>query len=250
MFRVAILRMTVASDKAAEFEEETRKQLAVVGEREAGTILYGFFRRSGPASTILPAVANNMTEYIHLMGYESEAAQQLHLDIEHNPDAAWAWGRVFRTFMVAPLTVERYETPDIVTGITRNHAWSPTTMHRFAFHRFKVKEGQGEEFEEQAKKQIQMVTENEKGTVLYSFCRRSNDGSTFLAKSPRSHPEYIHFMAYVDEAAQQLHREIEFRSEGWAWGPIFQSYLEAPLENEAFLADQLVTGITRDQIWA
>lgn len=249
MFRANIFRMTVQADRAAEFEAEARHQLQVVTDREQGTILYGFFKRSGPASSILPAVPNNLTEYVHLMAYRDEAAQQLHLDIEHNPDAEWAWGRVFRTFMAAPLISERFEAPDIVTGVSRNRAWDPSQMHRFAFFRFKVKEGQGEEFEEQAKKQISMVTENEPGTVLYTFLRRSPDGSALLPKSPRSHPEYLHLMAYTDDAAQQLHREIEFRTDGWAWGPIFQSYLEAPLENEGFTSEQLITGITRDAAW-
>jgi quinol monooxygenase YgiN len=250
MFRVNIIRMTVKAEEADAFEKEARKQLQVVTEREPGTILYGFNRRAGPASTILPTVPNNHVEYIHLMGYRDEDAQKLHLEIEHNPDTEWAWGRVFRPFMAAPLVADRFESDDITTGLSRDRAWSPQTMFRFAFHRFKIKEGQGAEFEEQAKKQIEMVQQNEPGTVLYTFCRRSPDGSALLPKPQIVNPEYIHFMAYTDEAAQQLHREIEFRKEGWAWGPVFQSYLDARLENESFTSDQIIIGITRQASWA
>ncbi len=251
MYRVNLLRMTVKADEAEDFETEARKQIQIVTEREAGTLLYGFNRRAGPASTILPAAAANHVDYIHLMAYRDEAAQQLHLDIEHTPDANWAWGKVFRPFMAAPIVAERFEADDIVTGISRNHEWSPGTMFRFAFHRFKVFEGKGEEFEEQAKRQIQMVTENEPGTVLYTFMRRNNDGSALIPKSPAGHPEYIHFMAYVDEAAAQLHREIEHDPKReWAWGPVFRQYLEAPLENEGFLAESVITGVSRDAAWS
>lgn len=250
LFRVNILRMTVAADRAAEFEGECRNQLAIVTEREQGTVLYGFFRRGGPASTILPAAPANHVEYVHLMGYRDEDAQKLHLEIEHNPEAKWAWGRVFRGFMAAPLVSERYETPDIVTGVSRDHQWSPETMFRFAFHRFKVQEGRGEEFEVEAKKQLDIVKSREPGTVLYTFCRRSADGSTLIPKSPAGHPEYLHFMAYRDEAAAQLHREIEFDPNAeWTWGKTFRSFLEAPLENESFPAESLVTGVTRSIEW-
>ena len=250
MFRVNIMRMTVKAEEAENFEAECRKQLQIVSEREPGTILYGFNRRAGAPSTILSGAAANHVEYIHLMGYDSEDAQKLHLEIEHNPEAEWAWGRVFREFMAAPIYAERYEADSMVTGITRNHAWNPGSMFRFAFHRFKVNEGQGPEFEEQAKRQIAMVTENEPGTVLYTFLRRSPDGSALIPKSPNGHPEYLHFMAYVDEAAAQLHREIEHDpNREWAWGPTFRKYLEAPLENEAFMSDQIIVGVTRDQQW-
>jgi len=250
MFRANILRMTVAADKAAEFEAECRNQLRVVTEREAGTILYGFFRRAGAASTILPAVPKNHVEYIHLMGYRDEDAQKLHFKIEHNPEAQWAWGRVFQTFMAAPWVAEHFETADIVTGVSRDHHWEPGTMFRFTFHRFKVQEGRGEEFEREAKKQLDIVKAREPGTVLYTFCRRSPNGSGLLPKSASTHPEYLHFMAYKDEKAAQLHREIEFDPNAeWTWGKTFRGFLEAPLENESILSEGLVTGITRDQVW-
>jgi quinol monooxygenase YgiN len=250
MYRVNIMRMTVKADEAERFEEEAKKQIKIVTEREAGTVLYGFNRRAGAPSTILSGAAANHVEYIHLMGYDTEAAQQLHLDIEHAKDQAWTWGATFRPFMAAPIYAERFESDQITTGITRAHDWNTGSMFRFAFHRFKIKEGMGEEFEEQAKRQLALVRENEPGTVLYSFMRRSTDGSALIPKNSAGHPEYLHFMAYVDEAAAQLHREIEHDpNREWAWGPTFRQYLEAPLENEGFLADQIITGNTKDYWW-
>lgn len=245
MYRVNILRMTIKKGMAEEFEAQAAKQIQKVSENEPGTLLYGFCRRNPNGSTILPKPPVDNPEYIHLMAYKDEAAQQLHLDIERD----W-WGPTFRQYMDGPWVAERFESPDVVTGVSRNKAWNPNEMFRFAFHRFKVKEGMAEEFEAQAARQIGMVSENEPGTVLYTFCRRSPDGSTFLPRSTSGHPEYLHFMAYSDEAAQKRHLEIEHRTEGWAWGPVFRSYLEAPLENEAFAAEQIVTGITRDAAWS
>lgn len=250
MYRVNILRMTVKAEEAEHFEAEARKQIAIVTEREAGTVLYGFNRRSGPASSILPGVPANLVEYVHLMAYDTEAAQQLHLDLEFAKDQAWTWGNTFRPFMAAPIYAERFESDQIITGITRTYNWDPGSMFRLALFRFKIKEGMGDEFEMQAKRQLSMVRENEPGTVLYGFLRRSTDGSALVPKSSAGHPEYLHLMAYADEAAAQLHRDIEHDpNREWAWGPTFRQYLEAPLENEGFLDGQIITGNSKDYWW-
>ena len=245
MYRVNILRMTVKEGMAEEFEEQAAKQIAIVTEREPNTILYGFLRRDPAGSPLFPKPPAKNTEYIHLMAYKDEEAQQLHLDIEKD----W-WGQTFRIYMDGPWVTERFESPDVVTGVSRDRSWDPSTMHRFALHRFKVHEGKGEEFEEQARNQLAVVSEHEPGTVLYNFCRRVPDGSTLLPRSPGGHPEYLHMMAYEDEAAQAHHRELEFRTDAWAWGPVFKTFLEAPLESEGFTSESIVTAVTRDAAWS
>lgn len=248
MFRVNILRMQVKRDQAEEFEEQAKRQIAMVTENEPGTMLYVFCRRTDAASTILPKPPNDITEYIHLMAYRDEEAQKRHLDIEYRKEG-WAWGPTFRQYMAGPWVAERFEAQDIVAGVSRDRQWNPTDMFRFAFHRFKIKEGTAEQFEQDVARQLTIVTEQEPGTILYTFQRRSAEGSALLPKSASGHPEYLHFMAYQDEAAQKRHLELEFREGGWAWGPVFKSYLEAPLENERFSAEAIVTGVSRNAVW-
>lgn len=245
MFGVSVLRMTVSAEKAEEFEEQTRKQIAIVQEREPGTLLYAFCRRNASGSPALPVPAPNAKEYIHLMGYQDEAARDAHVTIERD----W-WGPTFRQYMIAPWVSERFDAASITTGVTRERSWSPGSLHRFAFHRFKIKEGMADEFEEQARKQISVVSEKEPGTVLYTFFRRSTDGSTLLPRSASGNAEYFHMMAYKDEESQAHHRELEHQTEGWAWGPIFRTFLEAPLESEGFTSTDIVTGVTRDAAWS
>jgi hypothetical protein len=152
--------------------------------------------------------------------------------------------------MAAPIYADRFESGDIVTGVSRDHVWTPDSMFRFAFHRFKVAEERAAEFEVEAKRQIDVVREREPGTVLYTFCRRSAEGSSLIPKPQNGQVEYMHLMAYADEAAQKLHLEIEHNPDAeWAWGRVFRSFLVAPLENESFGAEALITGVTRDADW-
>src|SRR5688572_12099293 len=125
--------MVVKAEQAEAFEAEARKQLAIVSEKEPGTILYGFLRREGKASTILGAAAQNFVEYIHPQGYASEDAQKHHLALEFNPEAEWTWGKTFPGFMNGPNLREIANSEDVVAGVSRDHNWSPDNTYRFAF---------------------------------------------------------------------------------------------------------------------
>ena len=61
-------------------------------------------------------------EYLHYMAYDSDDAQALHLKIEHQPEG-WAWGCVFRDFLVAPLESEAFTADSIVSAVMRAKQW-------------------------------------------------------------------------------------------------------------------------------
>ena len=244
MYRVSIMRMTVLDENAEEFEKACAEQVSRVRENEQGTALYAFCKRGPDGSTILGKPKNNRSEYIHVQAYLSEEDDKHHTDLEQE----W-WGPTFRKLLDGLWESERYYTPDITTGLTRDWTWD-ANQYRFAFHRFYIKEGMEEEFDGHASHQIGVVTKGEPGTVLYTMCKRPAEGSTFLPQPTKGHAEYLHMMAYKDEESQAHHRVLEHRDDGkWCWGPVFRTYLEAPLVNESFMGGQILCGLSRDAQW-
>ncbi len=244
MLRINAMRMMVPEAQAADFEPQIREQLRRVREDEPGTMLYGFCRRESEGSTILPAPRPGSVEYFHFMAFNDEAGWDAHFAAEQD----W-WVPTFRKALDGPILAERFDAGDVVAGITRDHVWDPQTLHRFAVFRFKIAEERAVEFEEQAARQVASVRDNEPGTVLYTFFRRKPAAGGLLPRPVNGQAEYFHYMAYDSEEAQNLHREIEFRTEGWAWGPVFREFLVAPLESESFGSDRIVAGVTRAAWW-
>jgi quinol monooxygenase YgiN len=243
MYRVSVMRLTVLDEKAAEFEEKCAEQVERVKANEPGTALYVFCKR-GEGSTVMDNPRNGNTEYIHLQAYLEESDDQNHSDLEKE----W-WGPTFRSYLNGPWASERYYTDDITTGITRDWDWGPD-QYRFSFFRFRIKEGQDEEFEGQSSHQIGVVTKGEPGTVLYTMIKRPEEGSTLLPRSPKGVTEYLHMNAYKDEESSQHHRKLEHRDDGkWCWGPTYRTYLDTQWVNESFSDAQILCGISRDAQW-
>ena len=236
--------MTVKESEGDEFETQVREQLRLVTENETGTVLYLFNRRGPDGSTILPAPPRDHREYIHLMAYTDEAAWTTHFEAEKK----W-WMPTFQKFMAAPFYTIGFQQDDVVDAVTRDQAWNPNEMFRFAFHKFRVPDEKAAEFEVEAKHQLQIVKEKEPGTVLYSFFRRPKAASGLLPAPLANQTEYFHLMAYNSEEAQAHHRTLEFLTDTWSWGPVFRNFLASPLENEAFDSSLIIAGITRDANW-
>ena len=244
MQRIAAMRMAVPETSASNFEKQIGEQLHRVRQSEPGTTLYGFVRRNPEGSTILPAPRPNTTEYFHFMAFEDVAGWDAHFSQEKE----W-WMPTFQAAVDAPLVAEVFSQDDVVAVVSRDHVWTSESVVRMAIFRFKVAQEHAAEFEKEAKHQIEMVTENEPGTVLYGFMRRKHAASGLLPRPLDGQVEYLHYMAYDSDDAQALHLKIEHRSEGWSWGRVFRNFLVAPLESEPFPADSIVAAVTRAKQW-
>lgn len=115
-----LVRLTVAADRAEEFEVEVRRQVGLVLEREPGTVLYSFSRRT--RAGLLGGPAGDQAEYLNLMAYVSAADWELHQQYEHATEG-WAWGPTFKKFLVAPPQVERVHGESVIVGATREQTW-------------------------------------------------------------------------------------------------------------------------------
>lgn len=232
MAKLDVARATVESARAEEFEAAVLAESGASNSAE--TVLSVVCRRDGAGSTLFAAPPGNHSEYFLV-----RAAAQ---DSPHSP------GSMSLPGPVQVSSAEEFAAP-AVAGVTRDHKWSPETVFRLAMFRFKVSSERAGAFEEEARRQISMVTGNEPGTILYSFARRQDGAGGLLPKAPAGQAEYFHLMAYVSEEAQALHREFEHRADGWAWGRTFRDYLVAPLESESFPAMLIVAGRSSDSIW-
>jgi quinol monooxygenase YgiN len=256
MHRLTITRLAVEDANVQEWEEAIVKQIQICSE-EPGTLIYGFGRRTKEGGTLLPAPRAGVTEYLQVMGYESPEAFQEHVKRE---DDFWR-PAAQRLAPVNGRASERIEDGTWMAVICRDHQWRPDTLLNLGLLRFKVPKEDAENFERDARRQIDLVTENEKGTVLYGFIRRAHAATPLLAKPVDAHVEYLHFSAYVDAAARKLHGEIEHRSEkdqagshftnenDWSWGLAYRSHLASPYENERFLSDDIVAAVSRYSEW-
>ena len=244
MYSVSIMRITVMEEKAVEFEKRCEEQVASVRETEPGNCLSLFARRDAAGSTVLPAPRTGRREYIHLQAYATQEAGDVHRGEAHDTPA-----RELRKHQDGSVESERYDTPGIVTGITRDCIWD-AGLYRFGFHRFQVKEGMGEELEEHMSHQIGIVTKGEPGTPLYTFCRRPAEGSSLLPAALKGRSEYLHLAAFETEEAYDRHAALARRKDGkWAWASTFPPYLDAPLVNESFYAGSIVCGFSRYAQW-
>ena len=244
MQKIAAMRMTVPEKSAQDFEKQIEEQLRRVRDTEPGTTLYGFVRRDPAGSTILPAARPDTTEYFHFMAFEDEASWDVHFREEQE----W-WVPTFRAAIDGPLVAERFCDENVVAVVSRDHIWTSTSVVRMAIFRFKVAQERAAEFEQEAKHQIEMVTQNEPGTILYGFLRRQHAASGLMPRPLDGQTEYLHYMAYDTEDAQALHLKMEHQTEGWAWGRVFRDFLVAPLESEAFTAPSIVSAVTRAKQW-
>jgi hypothetical protein len=239
-----------------EWEEAVVKQIGICSE-EPGTTIYGFGRRAKEGGTLLPQPKAGFTEYLQVMAYDSPEAFDVHSAREND----W-WRPTSQRLAPVSLRVnERIEDGSWMAMVSRDHQWRPDTILNMGLLRFKVAKGGAENFERDARRQIDMVIENEKGTVLYGFIRRADAASPLLAKPVDAHVEYLHFSAYVDAAARKLHGEIEHRSEkdqagshfthegDWSWGLAYRSHLASPYENERFLSNDIVAAVSRYSEW-
>jgi quinol monooxygenase YgiN len=256
MHRLTITRLAVEDANVPEWEEAIVKQIAICSE-EPGTMLYGFARRGKDGSTLLPQPRQGITEYIQVMAYESPDAFDAHLKREDD----WWRPTAQRLAPMAMRAGERIDDASWMAVVSRDHQWRAETMLNLGLLRFKVPKDGAENFERDARRQIDMVTENELGTVLYGFIRRSHAPSGLLPKPIEANVEYLSLSAYVDADARKLHGEIEHRGEkelagsyftfegDWAWGTAYRSHLASPLENEAFPNTQIVAAMSRYSEW-
>jgi quinol monooxygenase YgiN len=255
MHRLTISRLAVENANVPEWEEAIAKQIQVCSE-EPGTILYGFARRGTDGTTLLPQPRAGFTEYVQVMAYESADAFSAHLAREDD----W-WRPTSQRLAPMPLRWgERIEDSSWMAVVSRDHQWKPETMLNLGLLRFKVPKDGAENFERDARRQIEMVTQNEKGTVLYGFIRRSQAASVLLPKPIEANVEYLSLSAYVDAEARKLHGEIEHRGEkdlagshftvegDWAWGTAYRSHLASPLETESFPNTQIVAAVSRYKV--
>lgn len=230
MAKLGVVRATVESARAEEFEAAVLAEFGASNSTE--TVLSVVCHRDGTGSSLFAAPPSNHSEYLLV-----QAAAQDSLD-SAGPMR-----------LPGPIQVSSAEEFATVAGVTRDHKWSLETVFRLAMFRFKVSSERAGAFEEQARRQISMVTENEPGTILYSFSRRLDGACRLLPKAPAGQTEYFHLMAYISDEAQAIHRDFEHRADGWAWGRTFREYLVAPLESESFSVALIVAGRSSDSIW-
>lgn len=256
MHRLTITRLAVEEANVEEWEDAIRKQIEICSD-EPGTLIYGFARRSKEGGTLLPAPRAGVTEYLQVMGYESPDAFQTHLKREDD----WWRPTSQRLAPVQTRYSERIEDGSWKAVICRDHQWRPDTMLNMGLLRFKVSKDDADNFERDARRQIDMVTANEQGTVLYGFIRRAPAASALLAQPVDAHVEYLHLSAYVDAEARKLHGEIEHRSEkdlagshfthenDWSWGLAYRSHLASPYENDRFSNTDIIAAVSRNSEW-
>jgi hypothetical protein len=250
--RLTISRLIVDDASVAEWEEAIVKQVQVASGEE-GTLFFGFARRGPDGSTILPKPQAGSTEYLQFQAYASPEA------FASSVAAQTDWWKPLSE-RLAPLASRAEEIVDdenFAAVVSRDHSWGPETMLNLGLLRFKVPIAGAENYERDARRQIDMVTENELGTVLYGFIRRSHAPSGLLPKPVEANAEYFSLSAYVDADARKLHGEIEHRGEinlagdhftfegDWAWGTAYRSHLASPLETESFPAAQIVAATSR-----
>jgi len=243
MYRVSFTRMLVADSDRAEWETALAEQVRRVSA-EPGTMLYGFLRRNPEGSTLLPAPRDGFAEYLHFQSYLDEEGFNTHLANEKD----W-WSPLNAKFVNAPRYQERTEDADTVAVISRDYLWTPETTRNFSLHRFKIAADRAADFEVEAKRQIDMVVENEPGTMLYGFIRRQNAASGMLPKPVQGITEYLHFSAYQDEAAWDVHHTLEHREGDWAWGRVYRTFIASPLETEPVPGANVVAATSRYADW-
>lgn len=252
MHRLTITRHIVEDASIPEWEEAITKRVETAS-KEGGTLFFGFVRRGPDGTTILQKPQPGSTEYLHFRAFESQDAFETSIGGE----AEW-WTPLSNR--LAPPIVRFEEVVDadnFAAVISRDHTWTPETMLNLGLLRFKVPVDGVENFERDARRQIEMVTENELGTVLYGFIRRNHASSPLLPKPVEANAEYFSMSAYVNAEARKLHIEIEHRGEkdqagdhftfdgDWAWGTAYRSHLSSPLESESFPAAQIVAATSR-----
>lgn len=243
MHRISFTRMLVAEADRTEWESAVKEQVRRVSS-EPGTILYGFMRRAPEGSTLLPAPRDGFSEYLHFQCYQDPAAFDTHLANERE----W-WTPLNARFVKPPRYQDRFEDPNTVAVVSRDYLWAPENTRNFGFLRFKVPSDRAADFEADAKRQIDMVIENEPGTLVYGFIRRPDAAGGLLPRPLPGITEYVHFSAYQDEAAWEVHHSIEHREGDWAWGRVYRSFIAAPLETEPFPSAQIVAATSRYADW-
>lgn len=259
MHRLTISRLIVDDAAVPEWEDAIVKQVEIAS-REAGTLLYGFARRPAEGSTMFTAPKPGSTEYLQFHAYTDADAFAAHVAAE----ADWWKPTSERLAPPAARFSERINDDAFGVIVTRDHRWSPETMLNLGILRFKVPVDGAENFERDATRQIDMVTANEQGTVLYGFLRRAHAATPLLPKPVEAtggrgvlHVEYISLSAYVDADARKLHGQIEHRGEkelageyftfegDWAWGTAYRSHLASPLETENYPAAQIIAATSK-----
>jgi quinol monooxygenase YgiN len=255
MHRLTISRLIVDDSAVPEWEEAIEKQVEICST-EPGTLLYGFCRRGTEGTPMLPQPKPGTTEYVQIHGYKDAEAFSAHVAAEAE------WWKPTSERLAPPTSRFSERLDDSLFGalVSRDHSWRPDTMLNLGILRFKVPFAGAEAFETDARRQIEMVTENELGTVLYAFIRRTHAASALLPRPVETmganpgpvNAEYLSFSAYTDADARKLHGEIEHRGEqhlagdhftfegDWAWGTAYRSHLASPLESEGFPAAQIV----------
>jgi quinol monooxygenase YgiN len=243
MHRIAAMRMSVPLDAAAEFEEDAREQLRRVREDEPGTTLYGFVRRDAAGSPLLSSPRPTSAEYFHFMAYEDEKGWDAHFASEQE----W-WVPTFRAAIDAPLVAERFTQGNVVAMVSRDHVWNDSGVDLTAIFRLKITEARAAEFEREAARQVEIVTENEPGTILYGFLRREPAASGLLPQPVQGQTEYLHCVATGVDEARSPRSEVGHPPESWL-GRVAEEFLVAPLEGEAFPAGSVVAAVSRAKRW-
>lgn len=115
VLRVGAYRFRVAAEATNEFETAAAAYLPVVADEEPETLLYGFFRHDSEASGLLSAPARDCVDYLHLMAFTSESAQDWHREIEFR-DPSSSWGHTFPRLIRGPLESESFLADQIRAG--------------------------------------------------------------------------------------------------------------------------------------
>jgi hypothetical protein len=206
---------------------------------------------------LLPTPGRGVTEYLRIMAFANADAQAAHVTADGGQFA-----KATAHLSTHPVSTDRYEDDLFTAMVSRDHSWAPETMFSFGFLRFRIPAAGAEDFERDARRQIDMVIENEPGTVLYGFIRRPNIPGGVLPKPVEGIAEYFHFMSYVDAGARELHGQIEHRGEvdlagphftfegDWAWGTAYRAHLAVPFDGE-FIRDSalILAGFSRFSEW-
>lgn len=238
------MRITVKEEEEGRFEAQCTEQVARVWEGEPHSCLYVFVRRDPVGSSLLPRPRSERREYLHLQAYATQEA-----DAHQQGRSDESWLRILRTFQGGTWESESYLPGEMVAGISRDWTWN-ADLYRFAVHRFQAREGVGADLEGHMVHQIGIVTKGEPGTPLYTFCRRTQEGSELLPTPRQGRSEYLHLAAFSTEQAYDEHAALARRKDGhWAWASTFPPYLDAPLVNESFYGGSVVCGFSRNAQW-
>ncbi|HWL42103.1 MAG TPA: hypothetical protein VNQ73_04100 [Ilumatobacter sp.] len=186
----------------------------------------------------------------------------LALDLQRKPEASsllptpvgdgrfgiWVGPAADRPASASTATWSTTDPAQVVGVVVRSHDWIAGPVLRVGAYRFRVAAELADEFERAAAAYLPEVQAEEPETLLYGFFRHDSTASGLLSAPARDCVDYLHLMAFTSDAAQDWHREVEFRDPTSSWGHTFPRLIRGPLESESFFADQIRAGRSVDAL--